>query len=290
MKRVPYKPRIEGTRIKWGNGENKDALRHGALTGTLRGLIFQTRNGLSSGWDEEIYHQVLVHLLQEKGIPVVSKPRRMLWHRGIEVHQFEPDIVVWDKIVLELKALPYQDDFSGEQIGQLINYLKFWQMDLGLLINFGPPKVTIKRILWDEPELALAEKYDDIQPYMTENDKVALRQIRQHILAIGQQYGLGYPETIYRRLIAIEIAYHGLECIGDVGVTPVWTGCDLPRQVTQQLQVAGKYLICVRAFATHPHQFDFVATKTYLRLLGLAFGLVVNFGRKELQIFGVKAN
>lgn len=95
MKGVPYKPQIEGTRIKWGNNEDKGILRHEALTGALRELIFQARNGLSSGWSEETYHQVLVLLLQEKGIPTVSKPHRILWHRGIEVHQFEPDIVVW---------------------------------------------------------------------------------------------------------------------------------------------------------------------------------------------------
>lgn len=284
MKRVPYKPRIEGTQI-----EGKKVMRHEALTGKLRGLVFQARNGLNSGWSEETYHQVMVHLLKENEIPIVSKPRRIMWHRGVEVHQFEPDIVVWDKIILELKVLPYRKEFAGEQIGQLINYLKFWQMDLGLLINFGPPQVAIKRVLWDEPELSISEKYDDIQSHLGEEDRIILRQIRHHILTIGQEYGLGYPETIYRKLIEIETAYHGLDCVGDVEITPVWAGCELPRNAIQHLQVGGKYLVCIRAFAERPSSYDFIATKNYLKLLGLEFGFVVNFGRKELQIFGVNA-
>lgn len=272
-----------------GNAEGKEKLRHEALTGNLRGLVFQVRNGLNSGWNEETYHQAMVYLLKENEIPVVSKPRRIMWHRGVEVHQFEPDILVWDKVILELKVLPYQNEFTGEQIGQLINYLKFWQLDLGLLINFGPPKVIIKRVLWDEPELSVSEKYDDIQPHLAENDRVVLRQIRHHILTIGKEYGLGYPETIYRKLIAIEIAYHGLDCVGDVGITPVWAGCELPRNATQHLQIDGKYLVCIRALAEKPGSYDFIATRNYLKLLGLEFGLVVNFSRKELQIFGVNA-
>ena len=266
-----------------------EKLRHEVLTSKLRALIFQVRNELASGWSEEIYHQVFVHILQKNGIPTLSKPRRVLWHRGIEVHLFEPDIIVWDKIILELKSLPYQSEFIGEQYGQIINYLKFWQMDLGLLVNFGPTKVVIKRVLWDEPKLEIAEMYEDIQPYLAEEDRIKLRQIRHHILTIAQQYGLGYPETIYRRIIAIETACHGLECVSDVGITPVWADCELPRHVTHYLQVEGKYLICVRAFAEYPHPFEFAALKTSLKLLGLEFGLIVNFGRKALQIHGVKA-
>ena len=138
-------------------------LRHSEKTSELRGLIYNVRNELKGGWSEEVYHQALVHALQDSGIPVDSKPRRPFLHRGVEVHLFEPDLIVWDTIILELKALPYQKEFAGEHYGQLIHYLKFWQKDLGLLVNFGPPRVNIKRVLWDEPELDVYEQYDEIQ-------------------------------------------------------------------------------------------------------------------------------
>jgi GxxExxY protein len=60
-------------------------LRHEKLTYDLRGLIFEVRKKLKTGWSEEIYHQALVQLLRDKGIPVHSKPRKPIIHRGIEV-------------------------------------------------------------------------------------------------------------------------------------------------------------------------------------------------------------
>ncbi len=264
-------------------------LRHEALTGVLRGLIFKVRNELSGGWSEEVYHQALLRLLQENNIPVVSKPRRSLWHRGVEVHLFEPDLIVWDKIILELKALPYQSGFASEQYAQIIHYLKFWQKDLGLLINFAPAKVKIQRVVWDEAEFSLFESYEDILPLLSEQDKTTLRQIRQHIVTIARQYGFGYPESVYRKLVAIETAHNHLPCVTDITVVPTWRGYDLPQQLTQHLQIAEQYLINIRTLHGHPTSYDFVATKTYLNQLGFKFGLVVNFSPHKLQIFGVKA-
>jgi len=69
-------------------------LRHEKLTYELRGLIFQVRKKLKTGWSQEVYHQGLVQLLRDKGIPVRSKPRKPIIHRGIEVQVFECDLIV----------------------------------------------------------------------------------------------------------------------------------------------------------------------------------------------------
>ena len=71
----------------------------------LRKMIFQVRNELGAGWNEHIYHQALKRSLEAADIPVVSKPRGRLRYRGEEIHVFEPDLVVWNKIILELKVL-----------------------------------------------------------------------------------------------------------------------------------------------------------------------------------------
>ncbi len=104
-----------------------DKLIHEDLTYQLRGLVFQVRNELDAGWSEEVYHQALLQALRAEAIPVQSKLRRTLSHRGVEVHLFEPDLIVWDTIILELKALPYQNHFLGEQYAQVIHYLKFYE-------------------------------------------------------------------------------------------------------------------------------------------------------------------
>lgn len=58
------------------------------------------------GWSEEVYHQALVKHLEANNIPAQSKPRYKLFHRNIEVHTFEADLIVWEAVILELKALP----------------------------------------------------------------------------------------------------------------------------------------------------------------------------------------
>ena len=129
---------------------------------------------------------------------------------------------------------------GGAHYAQLIHYLKFWQKDLGLLVNFAPPKVKIKRVLWDEPELEVHEEYERIKPRLSKQDKVNLRQIRHHILTLANQYGLGYPETMYRKLLAIEAAHHDLSCVSDVGITPTWNGHALPCHTTKHLRKIGR--------------------------------------------------
>lgn len=139
------------------------ALRYRELTYRLRGLIFETRKKLKTGWSEEIYHQGLVQLLQEQDIPVEFKPRKAIIHRGVEVHLFECDLIVWDLIILELKVLPFTT-FAPAHYAQLIHYLKCWGKDLGLLVNFGSTRAQIERVVWDEPVLEIYQNHDPLYP------------------------------------------------------------------------------------------------------------------------------
>lgn len=264
-------------------------LRHQQLTYQLRGLIFQVRNELQIGWSEEIYHQALMELMHVNGIPFQSKPRRSLVHCGTDIHLFEPDLIVWDTIILELKALPYQTQFLGEQYAQLIHYLKFFGKDLGLLVNFAPQNIQIKRVLWDEPELDALEDYAHIRDHLSQKDRECLGQLRRHILTIARQYGLGYPETVYRQLVAVEIAQSQLSCETDVEIPASLNNSVLAYHKTQLLLAADNYLIHIRSLLDQPTQYGFSRMKTYLNSLGLQFGLIVNFGKKQLQIYGVKS-
>lgn len=218
-----------------------------------------------------------------------SKVRRAINHRGVQVHLFECDLLVWDLIILELKALTHAKLASIHQ-AQLFHYLKCWEKDLGLLVNFGGTRVEIERLIWDEPDLEIEESYDLIKPYFTETDRAHLRQVRAVILAIGRQYGLGYPETVYRRIIELEFRHQGLNCSGDVMVPVQWQGTVLREDKIDHLLVEGRYLASIRALIDFPSRLEFARTRNYLQHLGLQFGLVVNFGKRQLQIYGVKAS
>jgi len=224
--------------------------------------------------------------LRSRDIPVHSKSRRSIVHRDVEVHLFECDLILWDLIILELKVLPFTT-FAPAHYAQLIHYLKCWNKDLGLLINFGSTRTQIKRVIWDEPKLEIVQDYEAIKPYMNEMDRQYLRQICKGILAIGQQYGLGYPETMYRKLVEIEIKYRGLSCQVEAEIPAKLDNQVLTSYSSDHLLVENNYLLNIRSLLDWPSRYDFARTKTYLNNLGLKLGLVINFGKRQLQIYGV---
>lgn len=217
----------------------------------------------------------------------MSKPRRPLLHQGYELYTFEPDIIVEGSVILELKALEHELKFSGSHYFQLIGYLKHFRIRVGYLVNFTPARVVTKRVVWDEPALKIVEEYEKIKPRLTESDRAELRQIREGVLIVARQHNLGYHETIYRKMIALELENQGLPCICPIEVPAKWDGQIIAYDKVDQLLVAERYLVHIRSLLPNPTTLDFTRTKTYLENLDLKFGLVINFGRKELQIHGV---
>ena len=161
---------------------------------------------------------------------------------------------------------------------------------MGLLVNFGSTRVDIKRLVWDEPELEIEETYDLIKSNLTDEDRLCLRQIRQNILVVGQQYGLGYPTTMYRSITAIEMRHRGLHCEEDIEISAKWDNRSLPQYRSDHLLIENNYLLNIHSLLDYPSRYEFARTKTYLNSLGLRFGLVVNFGKKQLQIYGVSSD
>jgi GxxExxY protein len=210
-------------------------------------------------------------------------------HRDVEVHLFECDLIVSDLIILELKVLPFTN-FAPAHYAQLIHYLKCWNKDLGLLVNFGSTRAQIERVMWNEPELDIHQDYDLIKSRMNEKDRLYLRQVCQHILAISRQYGLEYPETVYRSLVAIEIRHHGLDCQTEFAIPVKLDNKVLAQHKSNHLLVENNYLLNIRSLLDGPSRYDFAQTKTYLNSLGLKLGLIINFGKKQLQIYGVNSD
>jgi GxxExxY protein len=125
---------------------------------------------------------------------------------------------------------------------------------------------------------------------MAENDMQVLQQIRQVILEIGEQYGLGYPESMYRKILAIELEACGLACLMNLMIPARWHERKLMDYETEHLLVANRYLVNVRSILERPPKYDFARMKTYLNVLGLSIGLIINFGKRQLQIFGIDPN
>jgi GxxExxY protein len=86
--------------------DEKMELIHEDLTHELIGCLFEVHSSLGVGYDEPAYHKALERRFRKRGIKHRSEERKALTHRGRHVREFKADLVTFDKIILELKALP----------------------------------------------------------------------------------------------------------------------------------------------------------------------------------------
>jgi GxxExxY protein len=119
------------------------ALLHEELTGKILEACFEVSNELGAGFLESVYEKALLVALRQQGIEARAQVPMNVVFRDQVVGEFFADIVVEDKVVLELKAVKA---LTPEHQAQLINYLNATGMEVGLLINFGRPKLECKRL------------------------------------------------------------------------------------------------------------------------------------------------
>ena len=118
-------------------------LLHEELTGKVLGACFEVCRELGAGFLESVYQKALLIALRQRGIKAEAQFPLSVTFRGQVVGEFVADILVEDKVLLELKAVK---ELAPEHQAQLINYLKATGIEEGLLINFGNPRLEYKRL------------------------------------------------------------------------------------------------------------------------------------------------
>jgi len=117
-------------------------LRHERITRCVIGCAFEVIHELGVGFLESVYEKALVLALRQKGLLAISQHPVRVMFRGECVGDFYADILVEEKVIVELKAVKA---IAPEHQAQVINYLNASGIEVGLLINFGNPKLEFKR-------------------------------------------------------------------------------------------------------------------------------------------------
>jgi len=117
------------------------------LSYNIRGACFEVYNTLGHGFKESIYHHALIKEFTIRQISFEDKKKLPITFKGEKVGFYEPDFVVDEKIIIEIKAVPEMPK-AYEQ--QLFYYLKGTNYKLGFLINFGKQILEIKRRIYQE--------------------------------------------------------------------------------------------------------------------------------------------
>ncbi len=111
----------------------------------LVGFCMEIHRELGKGHDEVIYKDALVVELNRARIPFVrEKPYEVAYKGVILPHSYYADMVVWDKILIEAKAV---ERLVDAHVKQVLNYLAASKLRVGLLVNFGSDSLERKRVV-----------------------------------------------------------------------------------------------------------------------------------------------
>jgi GxxExxY protein len=119
------------------------------ITYAINGAVFEVNRVLGPGFLEKVYENALLIELRERGLKAENRVPIKVFYKDKVVGEYIADILVEEKVILELKAVERLEKIYE---AQLLNYLKATEIQIGLLINFTHPKAEIKRMVLDLPE------------------------------------------------------------------------------------------------------------------------------------------
>ena len=120
------------------------ATDHNQLTEHVIGAAYRVMNTLGAGFLEKVYENALALELRRNGLHAVQQPPLNVFYAGEVVGEYIADMIVEQTLLIELKACKQIDEI---QKAQCINYLKATNLSICLLLNFGTPRLGIKRLV-----------------------------------------------------------------------------------------------------------------------------------------------
>jgi GxxExxY protein len=122
--------------------------KHTDLTEKIIKAFYKVYNTLGFGFLEKVYENALFIELKNMGLFVEKQRRVKVFYEEQEVGDYFADLIVDEKVIIELKA---SEALCEEHEFQLINYLKATEIEIGLLLNFGK-KPEFKRKIFSNAQ------------------------------------------------------------------------------------------------------------------------------------------
>jgi len=259
-------------------------LVHEEKTGVIQRCLFDVQNEVGPGRRENAYQRACELWLSENGVPFEAQKAHHIRLHGRIAHTLYPDLVCWDKITVELKAV--RRKLHDPDFVQLFDYLKCRGDRVGMLVNMGLDRVKVERRLYDGPHGGLEEDWSYWAEQISGGDRELGAEVRQALRSICDAHGTGYGEEVTTSLLTSELRYRGL----GFSLAPVskafYRGQEVDEAPLDCLIVAGRLLVVFSALFDE-NDFNVSRGVSYLRTLGLEWGIAANFGKKSAQFAGL---
>jgi GxxExxY protein len=252
------------------------------LTYAVIGCAMETHSEVGPGLPEQFYHTTLADKLNASELWHRFKPSGRLMHRGIRADEFEADILFDARLVIEVKV--FEAGFPPEHFTQVICYQKFWSIPVGLLLDFGKESLIYKRLVFDDrrpPLASTASLVQDAPEFV--NNRDLLGRLWESFHRIYSTYGLGYRETTYRGLLLADLTAEAISHRANPTVSVGSQGKSIGNTDLNCVVVDAACAVMTLALRDSIRAADRAILQTYFRLLNLPWGIIVNFGKRELQ-------
>ncbi|MCU7920525.1 MAG: GxxExxY protein [Candidatus Thiodiazotropha sp. (ex Epidulcina cf. delphinae)] len=123
-----------------------------AVSKRVIGCGFEVSNELGVGFFEAVYENALCLELKHQGLAFERQKRLKVRYKGQVVGHYVADIVVENRLLVELKAL---SALTKEHDAQVMNYLRATGLSVGLPLNFGAPRLGVRRLVWQHDDASI---------------------------------------------------------------------------------------------------------------------------------------
>lgn len=121
----------------------KKEYKHSELTSKIIGCAMTVHSELGNGFQEKIYQKALEIEMADQGIDFSREHEMPVYYKGQQIGMRCVDFLVQGIVSVELKAIIHLEDVH---LAQAINYLEAYDLEIGLLINFGEKSLHFKRL------------------------------------------------------------------------------------------------------------------------------------------------
>ncbi len=121
-------------------------LKYKEITEKIIGASFEVHKFLGNGFQEVIYQRALAWEFSQAALTYVREIEQEIFYKQLQepIGTRRADFIVEGKVLVELKAIIVLEDVH---LAQILNYLKAYRLEVGLLINFGSKSLTFKRLV-----------------------------------------------------------------------------------------------------------------------------------------------
>jgi len=116
---------------------------HGEITQKIIGSAMNVHNRIGCGFQEVIYQRALAMEMENFGLSFVRELEIPIYFDGRKIGSRRVDFFVEEKIMVEIKAVGRLENMH---LAQAINYLEAYNIEIGLLLNFGAASLQFKRL------------------------------------------------------------------------------------------------------------------------------------------------